>query len=89
MEKNQLTLMRFAPSVLFLFFFSKQDLMDHIRGLEPVDPKKPVLVPGDPERLAMEHVDRVGAIKYTPDHITSYRKLAGQLNVVPMKPFNG
>lgn len=66
-----------------------QDLMDHIRGLEPVDPRKPVLVPGDPERLAMEHVDRVGAIKYTPDHITSYRKLAGQLNVVPMKPFNG
>ena len=63
--------------------------MDHIRGLDPVDPTKPVLVPGDPERLAMEHVDRVGAIKYTPDHIISYRKLAGDLNVEPMKPFNG
>ena len=61
--------------------------MDHIRGLEPVDPSKPVLVPGDPERAAMEHVDRVGAIKYTPDLITSYRKLAAELNVEPMQPF--
>ena len=34
--------------------------MDHIRGLEPVDPSKPILVPGDPERAAMEHVDLQG-----------------------------
>lgn len=78
--------MRSAPPLPCIF--SAQDLMDHIRCLEPVDPTKPVLVPGDPERLAMEHVDRVGAIKYTPDHITSYRKLASELNVEPMKPFH-
>jgi LDH2 family malate/lactate/ureidoglycolate dehydrogenase len=59
--------------------------MDHIRNMEPADPSKPVLIPGDPELLAMAEVDRVGAIKYTPDHITSYRKLAMELNVQPMK----
>ncbi len=62
-----------------------QDLLDHVRSMEPTDPSKPVLAPGDPERIAEAHVNKVGAIKYTPDHITSYRKLAQDLNVNPMK----
>lgn len=63
--------------------------MDHLRSMDPVDPEKPVQVPGDPERKAMTTVDnkQQGAIKYTPDHITSYRKLAQELGVDPMKPF--
>lgn len=66
-----------------------QALMDHLRSMDPVDPEKPVQVPGDPERKAMTTVDnkQQGAIKYTPDHITSYRKLAQELGVDPMKPF--
>eukprot|EP00095_Tigriopus_kingsejongensis_P006613 maker-scaffold396_size184579-snap-gene-0.23 protein:Tk06613 transcript:maker-scaffold396_size184579-snap-gene-0.23-mRNA-1 annotation:"malate dehydrogenase" len=63
-----------------------QGMMDHLRHMEPVEEGKPVMVPGDPEREAMKFVDTVqkGAIKYTPDHITSYRKLAQELGVNPM-----
>ena len=59
--------------------------MDHLRGLEPSNPKKPVLVPGDPERIAMETVDTAGAILYTRDHIVAYRNLAKKLDVNPMQ----
>ena len=59
--------------------------MDHLRGQEPADPTKPVLVPGDPERIAMEGVDKIGAILYTKDHIIAYRNLAEKLNVLPMQ----
>ena len=64
-----------------------QELMDHIRNLEPVDPTKPVLVPGDPERLSRAHVDKVqkGAILYTSNHIHTYRNLAKELGVEPMR----
>lgn len=63
--------------------------MNHLRHLTPVDPKKPVLVPGDPERTAWALVtgEQQGGIFYTPDHIISYRKLAEDLGVEPMKPF--
>ncbi|XP_059079799.1 uncharacterized oxidoreductase YjmC-like [Tigriopus californicus] len=66
-----------------------QNLMDHLRQMTPVDPKKPVLVPGDPERAAVALVDgeQQGGIIYTPDHIISYRKLAQELGVEPMKAF--
>ena len=59
--------------------------MDHLRNLEPSDPTKPVLVPGDPERIAMENVNKIGAIFYTKDHIIAYRNLAEKLNVLPMQ----
>ena len=59
--------------------------MDHLRKADPVSEEKPVLVPGDPERIALETVEKVGAIKYTPDHIISYGKLAQELAVAPMK----
>ena len=72
----------FNKIVTFLNF---QDLMDHLRNSEPADPNKPVLVPGDPERIAMENVDKVGAILYTKDHIIAYRNLAEKLNVLPMQ----
>ena len=62
-----------------------QNLMKYLREMEPADKNKPVLVPGDPERISGKNVDKVGAICYTPDHITSYRKLAQELGVQPMK----
>lgn len=59
--------------------------MDYLRGMEPVDKERPVLVPGDPERIAAKRVNDIGAIKYTPNHIVCYRKLAAELNVNPMQ----
>ena len=66
-----------------------QELMDHLRKLEPTDPTKPVLVPGDPERLSRHRVNTVqkGAIFYTSNHIYTYRNLAKELNVEPMRRF--
>ena len=62
--------------------------LPHTIFQDPVDPKLPVLVPGDPERNSSSAVDKSGgAIKYTPDHIISYRKLAKELGVEPMKSF--
>ena len=62
-----------------------QDLMDGLRKMEPTDPKLPVLVPGDPERQALQRVKEKGAILYTENHITTYRNLAEKLNVEPMR----
>ena len=63
--------------------------MTHLRNLEPADPSLPVLVPGDPEVISMRRVDeeQKGAIKYTEDHIVSYRELAHSLGVRPMQKF--
>ena len=68
-----------------------QELMDHLRKLEPADSTKPVLVPGDPERIQVKHVDIVqkGCIFYTPNHITTYKALAKQLDIEPMRPQHG
>ena len=66
-----------------------QELMDHLRQLEPVDSTKPVLVPGDPERISRQNVDsnQEGAILYTSNHIKTYKNLAENLGVVPMQIF--
>jgi uridine phosphorylase len=59
--------------------------MGHLRGLQPTDPTKPVLVPGDPERMSVRaNIDK-GAIFYTEDHIRTYRELAKDLKVTPMQ----
>ena len=59
--------------------------MGHLRNLPPADPFKPVLVPGDPERIALETVKQKGAIFYTVDHIITYKNLADKLGVKPMQ----
>ena len=59
--------------------------MDHLRQLPPADPAKAVLVPGDPEEIAMKEVAQNGGIFYTTDHIVTYRNLAEKLNVRPMQ----
>ena len=65
----------------------RQALLNELRASDPADPSKPVLVPADPERIAMAEVDgkQKGAIKYTPDHITCYRDLAKKLGIKPMQ----
>ncbi len=63
-----------------------QELMDHLRSQPPIDPANPVLVPGDPERLAMAQVRQAnGTITYTKDHILKFRSLAKRLGVEAMK----
>ena len=66
-----------------------QELMDHLRQLEPVDSSLPILVPGDPEKREQERVehDQKGAILYTSNHILTYRKLADELEIQAMRPF--
>ena len=64
-----------------------QELMDSLRALDPVDQARPVRVPGDPERISLGESGRLGYVTYTPNHITSYRKLAQDLGVQPMKSF--
>jgi hypothetical protein len=59
--------------------------MDHLRGMEPTNPLKPVLVPGDPERNSLQSVAQKGSIFYTEDHVITYRKLAEELKVKPMQ----
>ena len=61
-----------------------QALMTKLRASEGADPSKPILVPGDPERICVAEVEKLGAIKYTENHITSYRDLAKKLGVKPM-----
>ncbi|CAH2002820.1 unnamed protein product [Acanthoscelides obtectus] len=60
------------------------DLMDIIRNLEPVDPKRPVLVPGDVERQHEEKVRKYGGLCYIQNQHDTNAKLAQELGVKPM-----
>ena len=82
-SSNITNIKSFIPE-LFKTFYLK-DVMDHLRGLDPADPALPVRVPGDPEKLSMAEVSRLGGIRYTPNHIVCYKELAEQLGVKPMQ----
>ncbi|XP_055343934.1 uncharacterized oxidoreductase YjmC-like [Paramacrobiotus metropolitanus] len=56
-----------------------------LRHLEPADPSKPVLVPGDPERLHMDKCKRLGGIPYHINQIRHAEEVAQQLGVEPMR----
>jgi LDH2 family malate/lactate/ureidoglycolate dehydrogenase len=60
------------------------DLMEMMRGLPPTDPSKPVLCPGDPERI-VEAEYRTQGIKLHSSVIASLNTLAEQLNVQPVQ----
>jgi len=62
-----------------------QSLMDHCRNLEPIDPEKPILVAGDPERINMEKSDRNDGISYHVNQIKFAENLAKELNIEPPK----
>ncbi|XP_013162670.1 PREDICTED: uncharacterized oxidoreductase YjmC-like [Papilio xuthus] len=55
------------------------------RKMEPVNPKLPVIAPGDMERLVGEKTDREGTITYVKRIIEITKKLAKELNVKPLK----
>ena len=61
------------------------DLLAKLRAMEPADGEKPVLVPGDPERIHMAKVDRQGGVAYVAQQITSAERLAQRLKIQPMK----
>lgn len=62
-----------------------QCLMDHCRGLNPVDTEKPVLVAGDPERIHMKKCDDSGGIPYHINQIKYAENLAKTLNITAPK----
>lgn len=61
------------------------DLLGTLRGMEPATAGKPVLVPGDPERAHMAHVDRQGGVRYVPQQVASAAQLAVRLKISPMR----
>lgn len=61
------------------------DMNNILRNLTPVDPAKPVLVPGDPERSHMKRVDEEGGVRYTPNQIKTCEELAKRLKIDPIK----
>ncbi|KAJ3649959.1 hypothetical protein Zmor_021672 [Zophobas morio] len=62
------------------------DFMGFLRNMEPADPAKPVLVPGDPERLHMASVDEAGGVRYVQDQLDTCKSLAESLKVKPLIP---
>lgn len=63
-----------------------KDLLCTLRCLEPADPEKPVLVPGDVERKRSEEVDAAGGVLYHEEQIKLFSELADQLKVKPLVP---
>lgn len=71
----------FAPG----FAGRLQDLMDVCRNSEPAEATKPVLAPGDPEKIHMRQVDTDGGVTYHVNQLSSSDQLAAQLGVDPMR----
>ena len=53
--------------------------MNTLRNAEPVDPNKPVLVAGDPEKAHMKKVDSLGGIPYHVNQVQICDDLAVRL----------
>lgn len=49
------------------------------------DPKQPVLVAGDPERLHMKAADEAGGVRYVQDQHNTCVLLSKELKVEPLK----
>lgn len=50
-----------------------------------MDPEKPVLVAGDPERNHMRQVDEAGGVRYVEDQLECCKRLAKELGVRPLR----
>lgn len=59
-------------------------LLEQLRNLPRVGDKS-VLIAGDPERAAMERVDRDGGLTYHPNQLEASEKFAEHMGVEPMK----
>ena len=63
--------------------YPTQSLLDTCRGLEPVDPELPVLVPGDRGRGREAEVETRGGVRYKEEQINNMMELARELAVTP------
>ena len=59
-------------------------LLTQLRNLPPVE-NKTVLIPGDPERIAMKRVDKEGGISYHPNQLKLSKDFADKMGVKPMQ----
>ncbi|KAM7352756.1 putative oxidoreductase YjmC isoform 2-T2 [Cochliomyia hominivorax] len=60
------------------------DFNGRLRGCEPTNPEKPVLVAGDKESINMKAVDEVGGIQYLPNQLQTCENLSKRFNVKPL-----
>ncbi|XP_063220874.1 uncharacterized oxidoreductase YjmC-like isoform X2 [Bacillus rossius redtenbacheri] len=71
----------FAPG----FQDRMSDMLQHLRGMEAADPSKPVLAPGDPERIHTRLVEEQGGIPYHENQIKAAVELAKTIKIQPLK----
>ena len=70
------------PSVCGTGFQDRlQSMADMFRNLEPRDPCKPVMVPGDPERFKEKTVQDNGGVKYSKLQFDRFVGFSNNLNV--------
>ncbi|KAL2093979.1 hypothetical protein ACEWY4_011291 [Coilia grayii] len=72
----------FAPG----FNDRMSDLLSLHRSLEPAEPEKPVLVPGDPERLHEEECRSLGGIPYHLSVVNYMNDVAKSIGVTSLLP---
>ena len=59
--------------------------METCRGLTPIDPELPVIVPGDRGRGREQAVDQRGGVIYKAEQVRNMMELAEELKVDPPK----
>ncbi|XP_044744357.1 uncharacterized oxidoreductase YjmC-like [Coccinella septempunctata] len=70
----------FAPG----FQSRLSDVIKNLRKSPPMDPKKPVMAAGDPEKNHKVSVDRAGGVRYVRNQMETCEKLAKMLKVRPL-----
>lgn len=71
----------FAPG-----FTDRVTEMNNIcRNMPRIDPERPVLVAGDPERIHMEKIDKEGGLIYTENQLKTCESLVKRLSVQPLQ----
>nr|CAD2202260.1 unnamed protein product [Meloidogyne enterolobii] len=58
-----------------------QQFLDQTRNLKPISEEKPVLVPGDPERMNTEYSQKAGGLVYQEGQIKALETLATKCDV--------
>ena len=71
----------FAPG----FPARMHELLNGARNLEPIDPNKPVLVPGDAEKNNVKRVLQQNGILYQCNMLDEMKSLSEKLNVKPIE----
>ena len=60
-----------------------QSLLTTFRDLEPAETDRPVLVPGDPERLREAEVSKAGGVTYSGSQHRRFRLMSEKFGVKP------